>query len=152
MEHDFHRELKLQAANHFEANGWTVFQEFALPDRTIADVFGYRQQHGFIIAEVSPTYSASKGERTFNKYYRWCNKLYIVSADEMKLEYGEGAKLIQWMNKNKNMGLLYMNKKRIVEMRPAISHNLDEYTTRQLWDRIDRSSIVSQARVLTETK
>src|SRR5215212_1354727 len=145
MEHDFHRELKRQSADHFVANGWIVFQEFPLPDRTIADVFACRRTGEFVIAEISPMYSASKASRTFAKYNKWCNKLYLVSADEMQLAFGEGAKLKNWLNEQKTMGLLYITRGRLITMRPAIPHNLDGYTTNQLWDRSDRSLQLGEA-------
>lgn len=152
MEHEFHRELKRQTADFFTDNLWTVYQEFPLPDRTIADVLAYRPDAGFTIAEVSTVYSASKAERTFDKYYKWCNKLYLVTADEMQLPAGEGKKLIDWLDNHRNIGLIYLNKRRMVVMRPAIQHNLDEHTTNLLRDRIDRSSTVSQAGVLKPTE
>lgn len=152
MEHEFHRELKRQTADYFTDNGWTVFQEFPLPDRTIADVFAYRERSETIIAEVSPVYSASKAESAFEKYRKWCNRLYLVTCDEMVLPFGEGAKVLNWLDKHRQIGLLFMNKQRLRVMRPAGVHQIDPFANRQLWDRIDRSSIVSQASVLTETK
>lgn len=152
MEHEFHRELKRQTADFFADNGWTVFQEFALPDRTIADVFAYRERGETVIAEVSTLYTASKAEAAFDKYRKWCNRLYLVTCDEMVLPHGEGAKIISWIDKHRQIGLLFMNKKRLTVMRSAGVHQIDPFASRQLWDRIDRSSIISQARVLTETK
>lgn len=152
MEHDFHRELKRLTADYFESNGWTVFQEFALPDRTIADIFAYRKDSGFVIAEAATIYSASKAERTFGKYYKWCNKLYLVTADEMMLSFGEGKKLINWINKQQEIGMLFTKGGRMIVMRPATSHNLDVHDTNQLWDRMDRSSTSGMRRVLTEAK
>lgn len=152
MEHDFHRELKRQTADFFADNLWTVYQEFPLPDRTIADVLAYRNDAGFTIAEVSPVYSASKAERTFDKYYKWCNKLYLVTADEMTLPAGEGKKLIDWLDKHRNIGLIYLNKRRMMVMRSAIQHNLDEHTTNLLRDRMDRSCPNGQVRVLKPTE
>lgn len=152
MEHDFHRELKRKTADYFAENHWTVHQEFGLPDRTIADVLAYKENDGIVIAEVSTIYSASKAERTFDKYHKWCNKLYLITGDEMVLPFGEGKKIIGWLDKHRETGLIFSHKGRLVVMRPAIRHNLDGEISTQLWDRIDRSRQVGKARVLKPTE
>lgn len=152
MEHDFHRELKRQVADYFTDNGWQTFQEFYLPNKTIADVFGYCPHRGFIISEVATTYTASKADRTIRKYQHCCNRLYLAAPEEMKLAIGEGSPLLEWMQRHHIIGLLTLRKGKIQVTREPLTTQLSARTTQQLRDRMDLSIKILESRVLRSTE
>jgi hypothetical protein len=152
MEHDFHRALKRQTADHFTDNGWSVFQEFVLPDRTIADVFAYRDDRGYCICEVATLYTASKAINAIRKYRAWCHRLYLATPETFVVEQGEGRQLIQWLQQHDRIGLLSLTRKRIRVIREPEHVYLHPRTTQLLRDRMDLSLKLIESGVPTATE
>lgn len=137
METEFHRELKRQTADFFQANGMEVYQEFRLPNNYIADVFGYREDAGFIIAEVHTALQAWKCEDAYRKYAPWCNKLYLATPETFEIPYGTAPQLKSILTKSEDVGLITVHTRRIEVTRPAVKRDLSDTFIRQLRDRID---------------
>lgn len=152
MEHDFHRALKRQAADYFTDNGWQTFQEFVLPDHTIADIFAYCPHRGYVICEVATLYNASKAMSAQNKYRAWCNRLYLAAPTEFKIEMGEGKQFIKWLQDHERIGLIALTTKRITVVREPVSVYLHPRVTQQLRDRMDLSIKIVESGVPTATE
>lgn len=152
MEHDFHRDLKRQTADYFTDNGWKVFQEFALPDRTIADVFAYCEHRGYVICEVATLYTASKAANALRKYRAWCNRLYLSAPTTFHVEQGEGKQYIRWIQDHERIGLIALHKSRIVVIREPQSIYLHPRITQALKDRMDLSIKIVESGVLKPTE
>lgn len=152
MESEFHRDLKRQAADYFTDNGWETFQEFVLPDRTIADVFAYCKHRGYTICEVSTLYTASKATSAIHKYRAWCNRLYLAAPSEYSLELGEGKQMIKWMQDHERIGLIALSSRQVRVIRTPGTVYLHPRTTRQLQDRIDLSLKLIYDSVLKPTE
>lgn len=136
MEHEFHRELKRQAADYFTDNGWQTFQEFVLPDRAIADIFAYCPNRGYVICEVATLYNASKAMSAIHKYRAWCNRLYLAAPATFNVELGEGKQFIKWLQDHERIGLIAMTTRRITTVREPQSVYLHPRATQQLQERI----------------
>lgn len=139
MEHDFHRALKRQAADYFTDNGWQTFQEFVLPDRTIADIFAYCPQRGYVICEVATLYNASKAMSAITKYRAWCQRLYLAAPPTFEVELGEGKQFITWLQAHERIGLIALSTRRVTVVREPQSVYLHPRATQQLKDRMDLS-------------
>src|SRR3954454_5372039 len=152
MEHSFHRELKRQAADFYTDNGWQTFQEFVLPDRTIADVFAYCPHRGFVICEVSTLYTASKAASALRKYRAWCNRLYLAAPGTYDVELGEGRQVIKWIQDHERIGLIALSTRRVAVVRDATSVYLHPRVTQSLKDRMDLSIKIFESGVPTATE
>lgn len=152
MEHDFHRQLKRQAADYFTDNGWRTFQEFVLPNKTIADVFAYCPNRGYVICEVATLYNASKAMSAMHKYRAWCNRLYLASPTQFGVEVGEGKQLIKWLDDHERIGLIALSTKRIAVMREPTSVYLHPRAAKLLQDRMDRTIKLIESRVPNATE
>lgn len=152
MEHDFHRELKRQAADYFTDNGWQTFQEFVLPDRMIADIFAYCPHRGHVICEVATLYNASKAASAIAKYRAWCNRLYLACPSEFHVELGEGKQIIKWLQNHERIGLIALSKKRVIIVREPGDVYLHPRAAKQLRDRMDLSIKIVEGGVLKPTE
>ena len=119
MEHDFHRQLKADATRFLRGEGWTAFQEFALPDRKIADIFASRMSGKILIVEVKSTLKDYLVLEAYLKYSKYCDAFYVAAPACELADYAFNAPLLAWEQLSDRPGLLALEAGRVRVIRQA---------------------------------
>jgi hypothetical protein len=126
MEHDFHRDLKRQAADFLSSEGWTVYQEPQLQNDKRPDLVGIHSSGKIIIVEVKTSLSSSDFHAAWNKYSPFCDDLYIAAPATANAFTSGELPLLDFIQTGSRIGILLLKQPRARVLRYANGAKISE--------------------------
>lgn len=86
--------------------GGASYMEFPLPDGKVADVAWLDANEDVYIFEVKTTYKASLAQNAYEKYWRFCNYLFLVVPGMSAMQWGRLKLEMCWMPQSSRVGIM----------------------------------------------
>lgn len=119
MEHQYHRELKATVAAYLRKGGFTVHEEYKLPNGRIADIIATSKDGSTIIIEVKTELSHVWMSDVLRKYDAYASALY-VATDKKSIEvYLKGAECLISLGRQARIGFLGIERDSVTVMRQS---------------------------------
>lgn len=123
-----HLELIATVSDWLRAFNNRVTNEHVLPNGKRADII-YTTSGGAIhIVECKLIRSETLIYAAYDKYYQWCNGLWVASNDQTRFSPSAAYPTLEWRESQCKVGLINVGRGAVAVVREAAAHTLDRDT------------------------
>jgi hypothetical protein len=120
-----HLELIATVSDWVRSQGHQVTNEHRLPDGRVADVIYLADGGSINIIECKVVYNQTLIDQAYDKYYQWCNRLWVASNRRARFETSGATSSLDFAEGARIVGLIEVGRDRLAIEKTAMFHNLD---------------------------